>query len=413
MEGTGSSGVLLVGEASGELEARDQLPFRPYAPAGSVLERVIRRMGLAREMFSITNTLRCRPRNNWLEKSPWEYGALTHCRPNLDAVIAERRPRCIVALGATATRELTGMAGEAQGVGHLHGYVLPHAREVNVRCDECISFSDNKPDPNCFICGGTGWVSGGPKSQVGAIPVVPAFHPAYLRRGKASHQGVFARALQRAMNVAAGRDREYLWGVVPEDRSTHGGLEYITHPTTDDARGFAGLVARNAGATLSYDLETAESASLDEDARDGFADTRIELIQFALESGRAIAMPWTGCFREIARDVLQSPNTKCGHNVWLFDNKVLRAAGLREGLDLTPKGVVHDTLQMFHHWQPDLPAHLQFAASFVRFPFPWKHLAATDIEFYGCCDVDATLRLYTFLEATLRKDGLWDDGVAA
>ena len=32
---------------------------------------------------------------------------------------------------------------------------------------------------------------------------------------------------------------------------------------------------------------------------------------------------------------------------------------------------------MFHHWQPDLPAHLQFAASFIRFPFPWKHLTAT------------------------------------
>ena len=63
---------------------------------------------------------------------------------------------------------------------------------------------------------------------------------------------------------------------------------------------------------------------------------------------------------------------------------------------------------MFHHWQPDLPAHLQFAAQFVQFPFPWKHLAATDLEFYGCVDVDATLRLYTFLRAALEKDGLWD-----
>jgi hypothetical protein len=100
---------------------------------------------------------------------------------------------------------------------------------------------------------------------------------------------------------------------------------------------------------------------------------------------------------------------KCGHNVWLFDNKVLRAAGEREGLDLLPRGVIHDTLQMFHHWQPDLPAHLQFAAGFVQFPFPWKHLAGTDLEFYGCCDVDATLRLYNMLEKTLRRDQLWGD----
>jgi hypothetical protein len=94
-------------------------------------------------------------------------------------------------------------------------------------------------------------------------------------------------------------------------------------------------------------------------------------------------------------------------NCWLFDNKVLRAAGEREGLDLAPRGVVHDTLQMFHHWQPDLPAHLQFAASFVSYPFPWKHLAASHIEFYGCCDVDATLRLYTMLERTLKRDEIW------
>lgn len=95
--------------------------------------------------------------------------------------------------------------------------------------------------------------------------------------------------------------------------------------------------------------------------------------------------------------------------MWLFDNKVLRAAGEREGLDLAPRGVIHDTLQMYHHWQPDLPAHLQFCAQFVSFPFPWKHLAATNIEFYGCCDVDSTLRLFTFLEAALRKEGAWGD----
>jgi hypothetical protein len=95
----------------------------------------------------------------------------------------------------------------------------------------------------------------------------------------------------------------------------------------------------------------------------------------------------------------QVPNVKCGHNIWLFDNKVLRAVSDREGIDLAPRGTLHDTLQMFHHWQPDLPAHLQFAASFANFPFPWKHLAGTELELYGCVDVDATLRLYEMLAA--------------
>jgi len=369
VEGTGSLGVMIVAEASGELEARDQLPLRPYAPSGSVLERTFKRMGYSRQQFSITNTLRCRPAKNWLAGAPWEWSALTHCRPNLDAAIRDRRPRAILALGDTATRELTGEAGEARGVSHLCGYVLP-----------------------------------GPDQ----IPTVSTFHPAFIRRGAAHLQGVFARTLQRAVNVAAGRDREWIWNIDPERSEMYGQLRYSLHPSLDEARSFSLRVKGNSGLPFSYDIETYESASLDEDARDGFTDTRIRLIQFSLRTGEGIAFPWEGGYREVAESILHSNNVKVGHHVWLFDNKVLEACGQREGLDLRPRGVVHDTLQMFHHWQPDLPAHLQFAAQFVQFPFPWKHLAATNLEFYGCVDVDATLRLYTFLLDALRRDGIYD-----
>lgn len=411
IEGTGASGVMFVGEASGEHEQRDRLPFRPYAPAGAVLQRVLSRMGLDRAQFSITNVLRCRPKNNWLEGAPWEYGAVSQCRPNLNAAIVERRPRAIVALGTTALRELTGLVGEAQGVSHLHGYVLPLARPIKAPCTEPAE-ADGIHHPNCFICGGSGYLDR-MGSSPDSVPVIPAFHPAYLRRGKASLQGVFSRAIFRALHVASGKDHDYLWGVVPTDRTTHGTLEYNTHPSLDDARSFALKVLAEGNAPVAYDIETSESASLDEDAREGFVDTTIQLVQFSMASGVGIAIPWADGYRDVVSTVLGSPNLKCGHNVWLFDNKVLRAAGEREGLDLRPRGVIHDTLQMFHHWQPDLPAHLQFAASFIRFPFPWKHLAGTDIEFYGCCDVDATLRLYTFLEATLKAEGLWDDSRVA
>lgn len=370
VEGTGANGVLLIGEASGEMEARDQLPFRPYAPAGSLLERTFRRMGMDRQQFSTTNVCRCRPRNNWLEGNPHEYSAINHCRPNLDAAIAERRPRCIVALGGTALRELTGMAGTARGITHLAGYPLP-----------------------------------GPNN----IPVIGDFHPAFLRRGKASHQGLFARILRRATSIASGQDTAFEWNISPEDPSSYVRLNYKIRPTTDEAMAFANYVLNNPQLPVSYDLETEESASLDEDAREGFADTHIRLVQFTVGGKGSIAIPWESGFKAAIASVLHSPNQKCGHNVWLFDNKVLRAAGEREGIDLAPGGIVHDTLQMFHHWQPDLPAHLQFCAQFVSFPFPWKHLAGSNIEFYGCCDVDATLRLYTFLEAALRKDGIFGD----
>jgi len=264
------------------------------------------------------------------------------------------------------------MAGESQGISHLAGYVLS-----------------------------------GPSD----IPVIGDLHPMYLRHGKMSHLGVFARILQRTVNIAAGKDREWLWNIDPSDRTTWGDLRYEPTVTTSDAAAFAGYVRDNPGLVVSYDIETNESTSLDEDAREGFGDTHIQLVQFAVSGRGAIAIPWQREFQGAVASVLHSPNVKCGHNVWLFDNKVLRAAGEREGLDLNPRGVIHDTLQMFHHWQPDLPAHLQFCGSFVQFPFPWKHLASSNIEFYGCCDVDCTLRLFNFLEATLRRDGLWGDEV--
>jgi DNA polymerase len=378
IEGTGSSRILIVGEASGKEEQRDCLPFRPWAQSGGVLERAFNRMGLKRGQFAITNVLRCRPHNDWFSDSPWEYAAASHCRPNLIAAIAEFRPMVIFAIGNIAMRELTGFSGiakEHESISYLANYVVPIT-------------SDLSPTP---------------------IPVVSAFHTSYLRHGKMSHFGHFCRVLQRAVNIAASRDRDWLWEVVPGDSTTHGRLRYVTRPTLEDAESFARRLESNAGLTVAYDIETSESASLDEDAREGYADTHLRLIQFSVEGGTGIALPWDGPYRRIAQRILHSPNTKVGHNVWLFDNKVLRAAGEREGLDLRPRGVIHDTLAMFHHWQPDLPAHLQFAASFVGFPFPWKHLAGTDIEFYGCCDVDSTLRLYEFLTATLRKDGLWDD----
>jgi uracil-DNA glycosylase family 4 len=389
VEGTGSLGVLICAEASGEMEARDQLPLRPYAPSGSVLERTFRRMGYSREQFSITNTLRCRPPNNWLSGAPYEFSVLNKCRPNLDAAIRDRRPRAILALGDTALRELTGEAGEARGVTHLGGYVLPHG-------------STDIPDPDPEAAP---WGTKRVATQT-AIPVIPTFHPAFIRRGKASLQGVFARNLQRVVNVAAGKDRAWEWDL--EEARSHGRLNYRLHPSLDEARAFCDRITSNSGLVVSYDLETFESASLDEDARDGFVDTRIRLIQFSVGSGEGIAFPWEGNYRYIAQSILSSPNVKCGHNLWLFDNKVLAAAGAREGLDLRPRGPIHDTLAMFHHWQPDLPAHLQFASQFVSFPFPWKHLAATDLEFYGCVDVDATLRLYQFLDQQLRRDGIYD-----
>src|SRR5215469_2941282 len=207
-EGTCANGAMIVGEALGKWEQRDCLPFRPWADAGGVLERMFNRMGLKRQQFVITNALHCRPKNDWLADSPWEYSALRHCRPNLKADIARYRPRAIWALGNIALRELTGVSGvasEMQSVTHLGGYVLPLADDLQY-------------DPAV------------------RIPVVPDFHTAFLRRGKMSYFGRSCRTLQRTLNIAAGRDKDWLWDIDPHLKETHGNLDYLTRPTYSDRK---------------------------------------------------------------------------------------------------------------------------------------------------------------------------------
>jgi uracil-DNA glycosylase family 4 len=378
-EGQGSLGVMVVAEASGESEARDGLPLRPYASSGSLFERALRRLTYSREQFVVTNVLRCRPRNNLLDGMPYESAACSQCRPNLAEVVAKHRPRVILTLGNVPLREMTGHAGKSRGVSHLRGYAHAPA-----------------------------------SADLGDVVVFSTYHPSFIRRGAAHLTGVFMRDIQRAVMIAQRRDLAYITnafekytaGELPE-------LRYVTHPSYDDARSFLNQLRDNPAMPVAYDLETAETLDLDEDAREQFADTEIRTIQFSHTPGTGICFPWANGYRDIASEILRLPNPKVGHNSWLFDLKVLKAVQEREGRYLVPASLGHDTLQMFHHWQPDLPAHLQYAASFVQFPFPWKHLSGTNLEFYGIADVDATLRIFNEAQRTMKARGIWEGYVSS
>lgn len=89
-------------------------------------------------------------------------------------------------------------------------------------------------------------------------------------------------------------------------------------------------------------------------------------------------------------------------NCWLFDEPILRNHGIE-----IPDGT-HDTLWLSHHLQPDLPKHLQGVASWINFPFPWKHLSGADLDFYGSVDVDSVQWIMRDLPPKLKRLGLWD-----
>jgi uracil-DNA glycosylase family 4 len=432
VEGSGHNKVMCIAEASGEGEARDELPLRPYMPSGAIFERTIRRLGLVRESFSVTNVLRCRPPQNLLEGQSCEYEAIQHCEGNLLDALRKFRPKVLLAFGNVALRSLTGMSGTQKTVSHLRGYVL---RALPQFCT--AAGRDPLADP---------------------LLVLPSYHPAFLRRGAIHLTGVLARDIARAVNVAAGRDQNFILDLpdltyIDHDRYVEGfpadnrerelaaqareglaawliksNLRYQLHPTRRDldrfcrevkarSDGWMGLSPDARAASylcLSTDLETVESASLDEDATDGFTDTVIRLAQFSIEPGQGIALPWEGEYIQAFRWLMKLPLPKCGQNIELFDRRVLKAVGERDFSNRSyfdPVGPVHDTLFMFHRFQPDLPAHLQCAASYAGWKFPWKHLSEQCLELYGVIDTDAALAVYNTVRKTLESRQMWYDVV--
>lgn len=355
-----STGLLIVGEASGDAEARDSLPFRPYAQSGSLLADAMRETGIQRSEVAITNVLRCHPPGDVLEEAWYKEAAISTCVERyLAGVIADIRPRVILALGGTAMRTLTAsLNGRSATMNHLRGYVMP----------------------------GAGAAAG--------IPVISTYHPAFLRRGASHLTPLLQRDLKRAFLVATGKLKlnEHYFLTAPP-------MRYQTTPTVTEA--WAWFNSIDPERAIYADIETPRSRREDEDERNSFADRDILLVQFSQRRGEGIALPFRDDYIGVAKAILETPNRKVGHNWWGFDLPVLQAN------HIAVNGIQDDTMIMWRAFQADLPANLQAVAGYCGFPFAWKHLAETEPEFYGCADVDATCWADETLRALLTREERW------
>jgi uracil-DNA glycosylase family 4 len=369
-EGTGALGVYILGEALGEQEAREGLPFRPGAPAGSVLERAIKRTGFDRQQFRIGNVVNCQPPQDKLNGAKYELGAIDHCKRHWETRLRKFAPKSIFALGNIPLRSLTGMTGKKRTISALRGYVL--------------------------------------ESPYGLV--VPSLHPAFIRRGKPGYIGLFMFDLMRAVGIAKN-------GFTAEK------VDYTIRPSQDQAEAFLRHVLDNPNLLVTYDIETRESFGQEEDELEwehteepedtGEAweargevltklGTTMTQIQFSTKIGTGIVFPAIDPYMSIAKQIMATENPKAGHNAWRFDNPILRAKyGWKIG------GVNHDTRWAFHHIQPDLPANLQTVASIYGMPFPWKHLSDSEPEFYGAADVDAPQRIMAKVIDDMKKRGVY------
>jgi len=92
--------LMFVGEGPGADEDEQGLPF--VGRAGQLLNNMIAAMGLKREQVYIANIVKCRPPGN---RTP-ERDECETCSPFLMRQIRVIRPKVIVALGATAAKNL-------------------------------------------------------------------------------------------------------------------------------------------------------------------------------------------------------------------------------------------------------------------------------------------------------------------
>ena len=163
---------LVVGEAPGEEEDRQGLPF--VGRAGQLLDRMLAAMGLSREeKVYIANVIKCRPPQN---RNP-EPDEIAQCTPYLLRQVALLQPRMVLAMGRFAAQTLlahgSGMSADTlrqTPLGKLRGRV--HTVHVAGR----------------------------------DYPVVVTYHPAYLLRSPGEKAKAWAD-LCLAMDAADGSTR--------------------------------------------------------------------------------------------------------------------------------------------------------------------------------------------------------------
>lgn len=362
-EGLCTRGVMILLEALGEEEVKDRgLPARPSAPAGSVLERAIRRSGFQRDNFVLWNTVPTHPPKNYLDGAPYEDAAIAWGTPYIQEVIDRFKPRVILACGNVALRACTGL-----------GKVMLNR--------------------------------GFPIQSRFGIPVIGTLHPSFLRRGAMSYLGVLMHDLRFAVALAETGETQphvkfwspILWRETAYDHyairlrladldSTPPG--YIERPTEITAAEFEYELKRDPTRMLAYDIETPYSHAKGEDETDDLEEHVPVSIQFSLARDTGIFLPWRYPFIDIAKAILASPNPKIGANNWRFDDPRLRLQGCQI------KGSIHDVRWAWKHFQPDLSGALQFIASFYAPEMgPWKHLAQSRPQWYGIRDVDVLHRI--------------------
>jgi uracil-DNA glycosylase len=101
-EGCLDTDIMFVGEGPGKNEDLQGIPF--VGQAGKILDELLIRIGLNRDLIFIGNTVKCRPPGN---RTPTSFEIET-CKPFLVSQIEIIQPQIIVIMGSAALTSLLG-----------------------------------------------------------------------------------------------------------------------------------------------------------------------------------------------------------------------------------------------------------------------------------------------------------------
>lgn len=345
--------LLCVGEAPGQEEARQGRPM--VGQAGGQFDRILYQLDMDRPVdVRVHNVLSCQPPRNKLLKMPWEYPAIHQCQAHLAHTIQTGQHKAIVAMGAIAARELTGIRTKLED---LHG--TWHEKNGQL--------------------------------------ITVTYHPSHLQRGAKNLTWVVKQDLATARRVAREGYRKRPCRLV------------IDPPVADFGAWVEQILDCEHEVWCATDIETPYKSHKGDEGQVSLRDPGRTILRsnLAVDPDEGWTVPWVEPYITIVRRLLASKQTRSGARlVFVFWNETYDVPIL-EYNDAPVAGYIIDAMDACHFLQGDVPRGLGFWAPFYSDYGAWKHLADTEPERYAAVDGIQTLRVILGAAQDLDKKGLW------
>jgi uncharacterized C2H2 Zn-finger protein len=313
--------------------------------AGLQFRSLLRRGGFSADQFEVT----------YVNAAPEQ----TVPEPDLDAVCARVRPRCVLAGGVAAHARM--LPGCPVGLYDARGYV---------------------------------W-----RDEERGLWVVPTLAPASLVKGQTNQTIVFLHDLARALEIEQ-NDFEYL------DTNF-----YSLDPTPAEALEWNKRFDSNVS-HLSCDIETPDKDRSEDELEDTEAEEIKDRSYTILRCGysyhdadgnpHVMSIPWGGPYEQVHKALLESDIDKLWWNK-SFDVPRIAAAGITVG------GTQHDGMESWHVLNSDLRRSLGFVSVFFNPRLgAWKHTSDAAPARYNAQDAYAADCNQLAIVKELKKHNLWD-----